>query len=258
MQVVIYDGSFDHWLCAVFDIYEYKFAEADICRECDFNGNIFQPPHYAIFNKEHSDRVWKGLQKKLSPFTLRQLYMAFLTGLPSIENNLLRYVQYVFQSAVNVECDFSHPDVIAISMAAKKAGREKHRMEAFVRFQKTKDELYYAIIEPDFNVLPLITPHFQKRYADQPWLIYDSKRRYGIYYDLNETNNVEISFSENTCDGNLVAEIADEQEDLYQQLWHQYFTSVNITARKNTRLHIQHMPRRYWKHLPEKIIGLQR
>ena len=49
-------------------------------------------------------------------------------------------------------------------------------MEAFVRFQCTKDQLYYAIIQPDYNVLPLISKHFEKRYADQRWLIYDIRR----------------------------------------------------------------------------------
>jgi probable DNA metabolism protein len=46
--------------------------------------------------------------------------------------------------------------------------------------------------------------------------------------------------------------IYDENEELYQTLWQQYFTNVNIKARKNMKLHIQHMPRRYWKHLVEK------
>ena len=59
-------------------------------------------------------------------------------------------------------------------------------MEAFVRFQLTKDGLYYCIIQPDYNVLPLISNHFEKRYADQRWLIYDSRRKYGIYYDLKK------------------------------------------------------------------------
>ena len=46
--------------------------------------------------------------------------------------------------------------------------------------------------------------------------------------------------------------LLDENEELYQKLWQQYFNSVNIAARKNMKLHIQHMPRRYWRHLVEK------
>ncbi len=59
-------------------------------------------------------------------------------------------------------------------------------MEAFVRFQLIKDGLYYATVQPDYNVLPLILKHFKDRYADQRWLIYDTLRKYGILYDLEQ------------------------------------------------------------------------
>jgi probable DNA metabolism protein len=151
-----------------------------------------------------------------------------------------------------MENDFSHPAVLTVTQVSKRVWREKHRMEAFVRFQKTSDELYYSLIEPDYNVLPLIGKHFQDRYADQRWLVYDGKRRYGLFYDLQQINEVTLSFSSFTANGKDATLAYDEKEEMYQELWQQYFKSVNIAARKNTKLHIQHMPRRYWKYLPEK------
>jgi probable DNA metabolism protein len=257
MQVLIYDGSFKGWLCAVFDVYEYKFADVHICTQKDFKGNIFEKIHLVNDDIIHAERVWKGLQKKLSPQALHKLQMAFLTEQPDMPDMLLQYATHVFSHEFNVEADFGHPSVLAIVDAAKKAGREKHRMEAFVRFQKTKDELYFSLIEPDFNVLPLIEPHFKKRYADQRWLIYDEKRKYGLFYDMMTVNEVSINFAEETQEGNNFLAICDEEEELYQRLWHGYFNSVNIPARKNTRLHIRHMPTRYWKYLPEKTRGLR-
>ena len=115
---------------------------------------------------------------------LLEIYIkAFLSELPGIENTMLRFIQYVIKSANSVERNFSNKDVLMITQTAKKVDREKHRMEAFIRFQKTKDELYYAIVQPDFNVLPLIIKHFKDRYADQRWLVYDVRRKYGLYYD---------------------------------------------------------------------------
>ena len=123
-------------------------------------------------------------------------------------------------------------------------------MEAFVRFQKTGDGIYYSLVEPDYNVLPLISKHFEKRYADQSWLIYDGRRNYGIYYDLQSVATVQLQRSSEGDE-----HVFDVSEDKYQQLWKQYFRSVNIPARKNMRLHLQHMPRRYWKNLVEKQPG---
>ena len=252
MQTVFYDGSFEGWLCAVFDVYYYKFNDVIICPEQKSQTNLFNEAHFVVNKKEHSQRVWEGLQKKLTPEALQQVYKTFLSELPDIENTLLQYVQYVLSSDVRIEMDFAHPAVLAVHQTAKKVWKEQHRMEAFVRFQQTKDQLFYAIIEPDYNVLPLISTHFKNRYADQHWLIFDARRKYGIYYDLHEVAEVKMNFSEGTNNGADASLFYDEEESIYQQLWQQYFKAVNIPARKNTKLHIQHMPARYWKYLPEK------
>jgi probable DNA metabolism protein len=252
MQSLVYDGSFEGWLCAVFDVYYYKYSDVDICSEKHFNGNIFNPPHIVHTTEAHSERVWKGLEKKLSSSALEQLYRAFLSELPSIENSLLHYAKYAIDSSVCIEEDYSDPAVLMVTQTAKKVWREMHRMQAFVRFQKTGDELFYSIIEPDYNVLPLLHHHFKNRYADQRWMIYDARRKYGIYYDLNVVTEVQIHFDAGHHHGKDVTSSYDEKETLYQQLWQQYYQSVNIAARKNTKLHIQHMPARYWKYLPEK------
>ncbi|MEP6465142.1 MAG: TIGR03915 family putative DNA repair protein, partial [Parafilimonas sp.] len=182
----------------------------------------------------------------------RNVYKTFLSELPGIENVLLRYIQYVIRSANSVERNYSNSDVLLINQTAKKVDREKHRMKAFIRFQKTKDDLYYAIVQPDFNVLPLIISHFKDRYADQRWLIYDVRRKYGLYHDRVNVTEVQINFTERITDALANQNIYDEEEDLYQSLWQTYFDNVNIKARKNMKLHIQHMPKRYWKYLIEK------
>jgi probable DNA metabolism protein len=252
MITVVYDGSFEGWLTAVFEVYEYKFFNPKIVATEKFQPNVFAQHHTTLFLKEKADRVWKGLSQKVSKVALTQVYKTFLSEEEGIENVLLEYIQYAFNQKLSIESDFSHPAVIKVAQTAKKVHREKHRMEAFVRFQLTGDELYYAVCQPDFNVLPLIQKHFEKRYADQRWLIYDSRRKYGIYYDLNTVEFVNLAFNEATSDGKNLQVIIDEKETLYQQLWQHYFKSVNIAARKNMKLHIQHMPKRYWKYLPEK------
>jgi probable DNA metabolism protein len=138
-----------------------------------------------------------------------------------------------------------------VSEIVRMVRREKHRMEAFIRFQKLKDETFYAAIDPDFNVLPLLIRHFKNRYADQQWIIYDIRRKYGVHYNLHDTQYISLNFSDVKATNVITAYTADE--GLYQDLWKNYFKSVNIPARKNTKLHLMHVPRRYWRHLTEKI-----
>jgi probable DNA metabolism protein len=252
MYAVLYDGTFEGFLSAVFDVYSYKFEAPQIFKEADFNGNLFENVHVVRTDPKHSARVWAGLEKKVSPEAVQQVYKTFLSGLLRIETVLLHYMQYAFGSTASIETDYGNTAVLTLHQTAKKVHREAHRMEAFVRFQQTADGLYYAIIEPDYDVLPLILNHFKNRYADQRWMIWDSRRKYGLYYDLKEVTTVQFSFDVQTNNGKDISKVYSETEPLYQQLWQQYFKSVNISARKNKKLHLQHMPVRYWKYLPEK------
>ena len=77
-----------------------------------------------------------------------------------------------------------------------------------------------------------------------------------MYYDLEKVEEVAMNFDTDLDNKDSLRAIYDEDEELYQTLWKQYFESVNIKARKNMKLHIQHVPKRYWKNLVEKKQGL--
>ena len=252
MNIVIYDGSFEGLMTAVFEIYEYKIAQPNIVNSNTETGSLFGRIHEVQTNKDKTARVFKKLKDKLTPNAFSNLYKTFLSETKEIENLVYRYIAYILSSKASVENDYSNADVLALQQLSRKVHREKHRMEAFVRFQLTQDQLYFCIIQPDYNVLPLISKHFEKRYADQRWLIYDSRRKYGLYYDLETVEEVSMSFENDINNKAALKSICNDKEELYQKLWCIYFGSINITARKNMKLHIQHMPKRYWRYLTEK------
>ena len=248
MAVVGYDGSFTGLFTAVFEIYEYKISAPHITRDNVTNSSLFGNTHIVTTDETKAKRVYQKLQSIISAKTFKKLYDVYLSEIKDIDNVLFRYMQYALKSKFVIENDYSNADVLLIQQTSRKVHREKHRMEAFVRFKLTKDNLYYATIQPDYNVLPLICKHFKERYADQRWLIYDVQRKYGLYYDLHTVEEVQLDFS----DSLTTTDIFNEEEEIYQQLWQVYFSNVNIKARKNMKLHIQHMPKRYWRYLVEK------
>jgi probable DNA metabolism protein len=248
MTILKCENSFDGFLSAVFDVYEYRLGDVLFQKTSE---HLFGNVHEVCCTEAKSTRVWKGLKARMESGRAQQLFAAYLSELPEMNDQLMRYVRYVFDSKRNISSDYTNEAVLGVTQAAQKVHREKHRMEAFVRFKLTHDNLYYAWVEPDFNVLPLIANHFKNRYADQRWMIYDLKRKYGIHYDLKEVTSIAITQSgADKLQNTAVAE--HPKELLYQELWKHYFKSVNIPSRKNVKLHIQHMPFRYWKHLTEK------
>jgi len=238
-------------LTLVFEKFEYKWQVVAVYQKDKITqGDIFHVSTEVITSDTKALRVWKGLQLKLPSSALSNLYKVFLSELPRFEVTLCSVISFYFSGVDKPYLAYGRSDVLKVKQIAKMVDRERHRMKAFIRFRRQKDDLYFAVVEPDFNVLPLIRKHFSDRYADQRWLIYDLKRSYGIYYDLREVQEVHLEFSEGFQEDKFVLEHAEEE--LYNVLWQQYFHHVNIKERKNLKLHIQHVPKRYWKHLVEK------
>ena len=252
MTRLIYDGTFEGLLTAVFEIYERRLQDVYIQKTGFSNEAMFEDIISVVTDDTRATRVSKGLSKKLSPEGMKRIYIAHLGEFENVDNNILGFIRYAFDSKQNIEDDFGNKYVIRIAELVNMMRRERHRMEAFTRFKKLKDDLFYAEIEPDFNVLPLLVKHFKNRYADQKWLIFDIKRKYGLYYDLHDTDFITMN-AEDIRDTGKIRDARHGEEEDYQHLWKNYFTSVNIVSRKNSKLHQRHIPRRYWKHLTEKF-----
>jgi len=114
-------------------------------------------------------------------------------------------------------------------------------------------------------VLPLVIDHFQDRFRDQPWLLYDAKRHYGYYFDPSteaggKSAPVRITFEDETSvpfsleNGQLSEELLSENDKLFQDLWRTYFKAICIRERINPRKQLNDMPRRYWKYMTEKQV----
>lgn len=250
--VLKYDGSFEGFLTCIFISYEEKLKVAEIVPAGLDQKQLFSETREVNTDVLKASRVLKGIQKKVSRNGFIRIKWAFLSEAPGIEMKLYDMLQYIFSKKEKVDKDYTHPSILYITNVAKQVGREKHRMEAFVRFRLTKDDIYFAVIEPDFNVLPIITKHFRSRYADQKWLIYDLRRKFGVHYDLQKTEYVSIELPEDIGISGANSEYFEQGEIYFQKLWKEYFDSTNIKSRVNMRLHVKHVPKRYWKYLSEK------
>lgn len=252
MTTLVYDGTFEGLLTAIFEIYERRLSLVKLQKGEWHASALFEDKLQVITNEDRAARVLKGLRQKLSAQGIQRLYVAHLVEMPNEDDNLVGYIRYAFDAAQNVEDDYGNRYVLRVSEIVRMARREKHRMEAFIRFQKLQDDVFYAAIQPDFNVLPMLIKHFKNRYADQKWIIYDTRRNYGIFYDLHDVQFIAMDFAGNNNSEKVVA-VYNDDEELYQHLWKNYFKSVNIASRKNTKLHVRHIPKRYWRHLTEKL-----
>lgn len=254
MIIFQYDSSFEGLLTSVFDSFNLRKVPDVLIGNQD-NLPLFHDEVCVVrTDKAKAERVWNGLTKKVSSYNISLITRCWMTELPNVAMLLFRYLHKIFSCTHSIESNFTDPDVLAVFQLGKKVTDEYTRALQFVRFQKTVDNIYFAILEPLYNILPLTINHFRNRFSDQQWIIYDVKRKYGIYYDCNTIH--EVTFSDTTL-LNLqqilsTPENLAQNELLLQTLWKSYFNTICIKERLNPRKQKKDMPVRYWKYLTEK------
>ena len=240
------DGTFDGLLTAIFDGYA-DGTGPDAIESTAGQPGLFEQRTVIETDPQKSERVWEGLKTRLGTKRRRRLLDAFLSGMPGVETTIWSYVRdaipakAVRRSKVNLDAQ------IEIDRLSQKVRREAHRLKGFIRFQQTGEDRYLALIDPRYDVLPLVRRHFEARYADQQWIIYDTKRDYGLCFDGRRTRRLRLAADELKALTNAAG-----TEKQCQELWRRYFAAVNIPQRDNPRLHVGRLPRRFWRYLPEK------
>jgi len=180
-KILIYDGSFNGFLTAVFRAFDEKIQVADIHKKSLAQRGLFSDTEMVFTQIEHAKSVWNGIQTK-SHIAIRNIYFAFLSEHPGIEIVLYNYIKKLFMPSDLLSLNFSDDLVSKINQLAKTVGKEKKRLEQQINFTTTADKVQFAFIQPDHDVLPLISRHYRFQNS-RPWLIFDCKRNYGLYFN---------------------------------------------------------------------------
>lgn len=143
----------------------------------------------------------------------------------------------------------------------RQVSREAHHLHAFVRFVPLPAALaeqlqldLVAFHEPAHDILESASGHFAERLGRQRWLIAtpeDGIRFDGEGFDYRRQCPEEWR------------QWAQHAEDPDAELWRTYYRHTFNPARLNTGALSQHMPGRFWRHLPEgelipQLVGLAR
>jgi probable DNA metabolism protein len=246
-----YDKTWEGLLTAVYDAYARQTFPLRLLGEGEPEP-MFSDGSYAVrTDRERAERVWRGLRRRAGRRVCNMLLHVWLSEEPAADELIFRYLRKIFDSPHDVSSDFSDPDVLAAHQIALKVAREGEHLRQFLRFQKGVDGSYFAPVAPKYNALPLAVDYLADRFADQRWLVYDTRRHYGYLYDLQEVREVTMEDDAHLLSGRLGDEILAADEKLFQQTWRDYLGALTIKERLNPRLQRQHMPRRFWKYLTE-------
>jgi len=256
MNIFIYDQTFEGLLTAIYEAIEQEIQPNKIVNTKSFQDDMFAIKYYISADSEKFEKIWKQVKEKTNLDNCQRIFKAFLFETSNIELIIYNYIKLILDTPHNIELDFSNENVVKLNNIQKKVGKEAQRVLMFLRFQKTVDDIYYASFNPKYNVIPLTVAHFRDRFADQKWVIFDTRRKFGYYYDLENVREITIGNQKvNFESGQVNNDVLHVSEKLFQELWKNYYDTINIKERKNLKVHMQFLPKRFWKLLPEKTFN---
>ena len=140
----------------------------------------------------------------------------------------------------------SDADLVRARAMEQAVHREIHKTHAFVRFRAIASdvgEVLVAWFEPTHHTLEAAAPFFVRRFTALRWSILTP--RVSAHWNLKE-----LTFGAGADRRDAPAE--DQLEDL----WRTYYASIFNPARLKSGTMQAHMPRKYWRNMPEaELIG---
>ena len=242
MATWVYDGSFNGFLCLLFE--SARAGEQPEAIGHAGSGQPFLwPPKEARTDERLAKQTGDVLRRRLSAPVFTWGYYAFLSALKEREMAVYTYYNLAWTLGKSVDRLLTDPRVLPVHEASRAVLRERHRFLGFLRFTEIGGVLY-APFEPEADLLQLLAGHFSTRLGNEKWIIHDLGRGKAAIYAPRLWRIADFSLPEGIA--------PSRREEAFRDLWKEYFHSIAVRSRENPRLQRQFMPKKYWKHLPEK------
>ena len=239
-MVYYYDGSFEGFLCCIFESYANKEVLTAIYCDEDFLPTLFDT-RAILTDRSHANRVLRKVIK-CSPYAAELLQKGFLTCLPEKELYLYRLVVKLLRDGPAFLKNCADETLHPVFTAVRHLNGEAHLLKGFVRFSELGGILG-SEIEPKNRVLPVLRSHFCSRYRNEKFFIYDRTHQEALFYAAGKAVIRPLD--------DFQMAPPDETEANYRLLWKRFYETVAIKERENPRCRQTHMPKRYWNTMTE-------
>lgn len=230
-----YDGTFDGFLCCVFESYIYKEFPIAFYSDEELYALSFYSVRTVNTVPESAQRVYRSLVK-ISPPAAQLVRKAFLTCLEEKEMYLYRFVRKLYKEGAVFLRNQADECYYPIAKAVRHMNREVEKLRGFVRFSDYNGTLG-AEIEPQNRVLPLLRHHFCSRYANETLFIYDRSHKELLLYTKGRSRIFTVD--------SLQLSLPGEEEVNYRALWKCFYETIAIRERANPRCQNNFLPKRY-------------
>lgn len=241
--IYMYDGTFEGLMSAVFDCYYGHDYPYDICAEKNMQTVLFCDYLRSSADPKKADRVINSIFSKISSEAFYYIYCAYLSETDGREMKIFDFLYAGYKFGASITQRMNLDSVWKLVTTAKTVASEAHLYLGFVRFKKLENGVYYSEIEPKGRVLPLLSQHFSKRFASMPFMIHDLNHAECLVY-----NGASLEIRE--TDSTPILKYS-EDEKLFQDMWREFYKTIEIKERHNEKCRMTLLPKRYWRCMTE-------
>lgn len=246
----VHDGTLEGLLSAVFLAFERHEAPDDIVSADIYQPRLGQEELIVQTDIQHALRVRRGIERMAGGAAFRTVLAASLndgydTGIAVF--HFILYIMYSpqFKRERGALSNMANPAVARMNQLKTRAYNEAEKMRQFVRFSHLENGVWFARINPNVSVIPLVMGHFAARFNDQPFIIYDEVHKLSGIYD---------GVSWQMIKGEVEAPAdSTEHDQMMEDAWRSFYDALCVDARYNPELRRNFMPKRFWKNLPEMM-----
>ncbi|MDX9889207.1 MAG: TIGR03915 family putative DNA repair protein [Anaerovoracaceae bacterium] len=238
----LYDGSFEGLLTVIYKHYHQEKAKGIYPLDL-YQVNLTVPYQILQTNEEQAEKVYRAIQKKISYHDLRRIYYGYLSNDQEKEIKVLKYLELGFKTGPTISSLHGNPVVFDLQSIEKKVSHEVHRLKGLIRFSLLEQDILYAPITPDHDVVALLATHFCDRFRHENFVIHDTRRSKALLYNQGRSVIAPFEYEK-------LPSLARE-EVLVRSQWRTYFDTIAIKERTNKKCQRNFMPVRYWENLTE-------
>lgn len=236
-----YDGSFEGFLCCVFESVYGAELPIDIIHEEDALPTLYEV-RAIVTDPAKAERVRASIPLKISDRAAELVTTVFCSCLERKELRILEFLLQGYYEGGKLCFKLGDAVVAPLLGAEKHLLHEAHLLKGFIRFSDVGGSLV-AVITPKNYVLPFIAQHFVQRYDREQFMIFDNTNKAALVYQHCKAEILSVD--------NVTFPKISEKEAQYQALWKEFYNTIAIKGRENPRCRMTHMPKRYWKNMLE-------
>lgn len=236
-MIYVYDGSIEGLFTVIFNAYKV-LEEVDTITKRSQQMDFIKDRIKCTTELDKARRVKNSIIKNFSYSFYDSIVKVFASSSDKKEIAIAKTLKKLYVNGFYY-LESADEDVIQFRDLLKRVSGEIHSFKGLLRFDE-KEGILFAKFEPQNDILFFIYRHFKSRLVNEKFVIADLRRDKAVIY-----NGERGEFFKFEMDENL------KSEDAYVDLWLSFYDAVAIDERKNEKLRMQNMPKKYWKNLPE-------